>query len=186
MANYFVADGSPITGTGSIVTVSQGQFTVSTGISSGISIGDVLKFENTLGVVQDIFGIECQCGFDDRIYEIPSGSGDFAVYVKAALIAEGVTIDVPSYRLSTEVLQAYYSQSYIKYNTTNRYALTINNKKRINLGDFNRLIQNNPLFIVDDCSYIDGVAYSLAVETNTIDSINNNFKNSVEFRIAAK
>ena len=186
MANYFVADGAPTTGTGNIVTVSQGQFTIDLGTPSGINTGDVVKFGSTYGVVQDQFGNEYQCGYDDRVYAVPSGSGSFSVYAKAALTAEGITSDIPSYNLQTEVLQAYYSQSYIKYNTTKRYTLTIGNKKRINLGDFHSLIQNNPLFLVDDCTYIDGVVYSLAAESSTIDSINNAFKNSVEFRLAAQ
>ena len=186
MANYFVADGAPTTGTGNIVTVSQGQFTIDLGTPSGINTGDVVKFGSTYGVVQDQFGNEYQCGYDDRIYAVPSGSGPFSVYSKAALPANGITISVPSYTLQTEVLQAYYSQSYTKYNTTKRYGLTIGNKKRINLGDFHSLIQNNPLFLVDDCTYIDGVVYSLATESSTIDSINNAFKNSVEFRVPAQ
>jgi hypothetical protein len=186
MANYFVADGAPTTGTGSIVLAVQGQFTIDLGTPSGINTGDVVKFGSTYGVVQDQFGNEYQCGYDDRIYAVPSGSGAFSVYSKAALPANGITISVPSYNLQTEVLQAYYSQSYIKYNTTKRYTLTIGNKKRINLGDFHSLIQNNPLFLVDDCTYIDGVVYSLAAESSTIDSINNAFKNSVEFRLAAQ
>ena len=186
MANYFVADGAPTTGTGNIVLVVQGQFTIDLGTPSGINTGDVVKFGSTYGVVQDQVGNEYQCGYDDRIYAVPSGSGAFSVYSKAALPANGITISVPSYNLQTEVLQAYYSQSYIKYNSTKRYTLTIGNKKRINLGDFSSLIQNNPLFLVDDCTYIDGVVYSLAIETSTIDSINNAFKSSVEFRLAAQ
>lgn len=186
MANYFVADGSPTTGTGNIVLVTQGQFTIDLGTPTGINTGDVVKYGTTYGVVQDQVGNEYQCGYDDRIYSVPSGSGSFSVYSKAALTAEGYTIAVPAYTLETEVLQAYYSQSYIKYNTTKRYALTINNKSRLNLGDFHSLIQNNPLFIVDDCSYVDGVVYSLAVEESTIASANNKFKNSVAFRIAAQ
>jgi len=186
MANYFVADGAPTTGTGNIVLAVQGQFTIDLGTPSGINTGDVVKFGSTYGVVQDQVGNEYQCGYDDRIYAVPSGSGAFSVYSKAALPANGITISVPSYNLQTEVLQAYYSQSYTKYNTTKRYGLTIGNKKRINLGDFHSLIQNNPLFLVDDCTYIDGVVYSLAAESSTIDSINNAFKNSVEFRVSAQ
>ena len=186
MANYFVADGAPTTGTGNIVLAVQGQFTIDLGTPSGINTGDVVKFGSTYGVVQDQFGNEYQCGYDDRVYAVPSGSGSFSVYAKAALTAEGITSDIPSYNLQTEVLQAYYSQSYIKYSTTKRYTLTIGNKKRINLGDFHSLIQNNPLFLVDDCTYIDGAVYSLAVESSTIDSINNAFKNSVEFRLSAQ
>lgn len=186
MANYFVADGSPTTGIGNIVLVTQGQFTIDLGISSGVNIGDVVKYIGVYGVVQAQFGNEYQCGYDDRVYSAPTGSGGYSVYSKTALTTQGYTIEVSSYTLETELLQAYYSQSYIKYNTTKRYALTIGNKKRINLGDFHSLIQNNPLFMVDDCGYIDGVVYSLAIEESTVESINNKFKNSVAFRIAAQ
>lgn len=186
MANYFVADGSPTTGTGNIVLVVQGQFTIDLGTPTGINVGDVVKYGTTYGVVQAQVGNEYQCGYDDRIYSVPTGSGAFSVYAKAALTAEGYTTEVSSYTLETELLQAYYSQSYIKYNTTKRYALTIGNKSRLNLGDFNVVIQNNPLFMVDDCGYVDGVVYSLAIEDSTIESIKNKFKNSVAFRIAAQ
>ena len=186
MANYFVADGAPTTGVGSIVLVTQGQFTIDLGIPSGINVGDVIKYLGTYGVVQAQVGNEYQCGYDDRVYATPTGSGAFSVYSKAALTSQGYSITIPSYTLETELLQAYYSQSYIKYNTTKRYALTVGNNKRVNLGDFHSLIQNNPLFMVDDCGYIDGVVYSLAVEESTIASANNKFKNSVAFRIAAQ
>ena len=53
MANYFVADGAPTTGTGNIVLAVQGQFTINLGIPSGINTGDVVKFGSTYGVVQD-------------------------------------------------------------------------------------------------------------------------------------
>ena len=89
MANYFVADGAPTTGTGSIVLVAQGQFTIDLGPVAGINVGDVVKYGATYGVVQDIVGNEYQCGYDDRVYSVPSGSGSYSVYAKAALIAEG-------------------------------------------------------------------------------------------------
>lgn len=186
MANYFVADGAPTTGTGNIVLVTQGQFTIDLGTPTGINIGDVVKYGSTYGIVKDQLGNEYQCGYDDRVYSTPTGSGPFSVYAKAALIAEGIDINVKSYNFNTEVLQAYYSQSYIKYNTTKRYALTIGNKGRYNLGNFHILIQKNPLFLADDCSYIDGVVYSLAIEDITINSINNKFKNSIDFTVAAQ
>jgi len=186
MANYFVADGAPTTGAGSIVLVAQGQFTIDLGPVAGINVGDVVKYGTTYGIIQDAVGNEYQCGYDDRVYSVPSGSGSYSVYAKAALIAEGIDIDVQSYNFTTEVLQAYYSQSYIKYNTTKRYALTIGNKGRYNLGDFHSLIQNNPLFLADDCSYIDGVVYSLAIEEATVNSMNNKFKNSIDFTVAAQ
>ena len=184
MANYFVADGSPSTGTGNIVSVSQGQFTIDLGAT--FNVGDVVHYGGTVGVIQDIFGAEHQCGYDDRIYAVPSGSGSFSVYANAALTAEGITKDVSSYRIITDIQQAYYSQSYVKFNTTKLYSLVITNDNRLDLGDFNLLIQKNPLYIVDDCTYIDGAAYKLAIESSTIDSFNNKFKNTIEFRLVAQ
>ena len=43
MANYFVADGAPTTGTGNIVLAVQGQFTIDLSTPSGINVGDVVK-----------------------------------------------------------------------------------------------------------------------------------------------
>ena len=184
MANYFVADGAPSTGTGNIVTVSQGQFTIDLG--GTYNVGDVVHYGSTVGVIQDVFGVEHQCGYDDRIYAVPTGSGPFSVYANAALTAEGITKSVSSYRIISEVQQAYYSQSYVKFNTTKFYSLVIGNDNRLDLGDFNVLIQKNPLYIVDDCTYIDGAAYKLAIESSTIDSFNNKFQNTIEFRLVAQ
>lgn len=189
MSKYFVYDGAPQTGTGTRVLVGQGFFVIDLNTPSGFLVGDVIQYGDFYGVIESInLTDQVRVGYDDRIFQgtVPA-SAAYYIYEKAAGPAEGVSTNViHTYSISHEITQARYSDYHIPYNTSEKWYVTIDNFRRSYLGDFQSLIKKYPLFLVDDCSNVYGVAYKIASESDAFDIFNNSFKRNVKFRVIEK
>jgi hypothetical protein len=191
MARYFVYDGSPLvinslTSSGVI----QGRYSVTTGVTAAgnYAVGDVVYYKGTYGVITQVGlapGTTITVGYDDRIYTaIAPGAATMTIYNKPT--GDTTIDDLYSYTIDAEVVNAFYSERLIRYNSSEKFYLTIDNYKREFLNKFRELLKNDSLFLVDDCTYLYGVVYKVAMEEDTFTLVNNSFKKEIKFRIATK
>jgi hypothetical protein len=125
---------------------------------------------------------------------------DTRVYTGAAVsFADGGTIQgfdgsdimpVDTYTLQSEIAVATYSNAHLPYYSNVDYGIKI---PRIQgqRADAMQLLHHADLTNVNDCFTVfvdkcDNYAYSVIATTDTLDSINNNFARSLEFKVAKR
>ena len=165
---------------GSVITLASGSF----------DAGDVIyvPYSDTGSVYAYCTnGASRTFNFDDEIYEnVPSSIS--TTNGSRWQVANVIYNDVDAYRISVSVSKALYSESYLTYNTSIDYILTIANKRREYFsGTTNKsvrsLILTDNIVFTDDCKQ---VAYKTSFGQNGFELLNNRFKSSIEFNIATK
>ena len=150
--------------------------------------GDVvyMKINDTQGVVVVIQDNPSRGKFDKFIYSnVPSVSSTFtpAIAYRFDVSSTLLHSNVNSYKIETNTGLALYSENYRPYKTSFDYNIIIDNTRRVFNGDVKTLISTTWTVFKDSC---DDLAYLVAFNGDTIVTLNNKFKSSLEFKIATR
>ena len=150
--------------------------------------GDIvyMKINATQGVVVVVQDAVTRGKFDKFIYSnVPAVSSTFtptaAYYFDAA--SDLLHSDVVSYKVDNQASIAAYSESYRPYNVSFDYTLIIDDSKRLYNGDIKTLISTTWTVFKDSCK---DTAYLVSFAGDSIVTLNNKFKSSLEFNIATR
>tara|TARA_R110002153_G_scaffold239006_1_gene393449 strand:+ start:398 stop:952 length:555 start_codon:yes stop_codon:yes gene_type:complete len=142
-----------------------------------------MKISDTKGVVVVVQETITRGKFDNNIYNnVPSSFTPSVAYyfdVSSDLLSDTVS----SFRLEADATISTYSESYRPYNTSFKYNLIVDTRKRFLFGDVKELISTTWILFKDSC---DGVAYLVSFNEDTFVTLNNKFKSSLEFNIATR
>ena len=147
--------------------------------------GDVIymRISHTQGVVVVVQEVVTRGKFDNNIYtNVPNSfTPTFAYYfdVSTKLLSSSVS----SFRLQADATVSTYSESYRPYNTSSKYSVIVDTKRRLLFGDVKELISTTWVVFKDSCN---GVAYLVSFGEDTFVALNNKFKSSLEFNIATR
>lgn len=152
------------------------------------SPGDVfyIKINETQGVVVVAQDNTTRGKFDKFIYSnVPSVSSSFfpTFAYRFNVSSTRIHSNVNSYKIETSTGLALYSESYRPYKTSFDYTLIVDDSRRFFNGDVKTLISTTWTVFKDSC---DNVAYLVAFGGDSIITLNNKFKSSLEFKIATR
>ena len=150
--------------------------------------GDVvyMKINDTQGVVVVVQENTARGKFDKFIYSnVPSVSSTFTPTIAYKFDVSSTLLhsNVNSYKIETSTGLALYSESYRPYKTSFEYTLIVDDTRRFFNGDVKTLISTTWTVFKDSC---DNVAYLVAFGGDSIITLNNKFKSSLEFKIATR
>ena len=150
--------------------------------------GDVvyIKINDTQGVVVVVQDNPNRGKFDKFIYSnVPAVSSTFTPSLAYYFDASSTLLhtNVSSYKIETSTGLALYSESYRPYKTSFDYTLIVDDTRRFFNGDVKTLISTTWTVFKDSC---DNVAYLVAFGGDSIITLNNKFKSSLEFKIATR
>jgi hypothetical protein len=150
--------------------------------------GDIvyMKINATQGVVVVVQDPVARGKFDKFVYSnVPAVLSTFtptvAYYFDAA--SDLLHSDVLSYKLDNQASIAAYSESYRPYNVSFDYTLIVDDTRRFYNGDIKTLISTTWTVFKDSCK---DVAYLVSFAGDSIVTLNNKFKSSLEFNIATR
>ena len=180
-------------GTNTPTALNTGQCTVTdeetiTAANALGSAGDVvyIKINETQGVVVVVKDDPARGKFDKFIYSnVPSVSSTFTPTIAYKFDVSSTLLhsNVNSYKIETSTGLALYSESYRPYKTSFEYTLIVDDTRRFFNGDVKTLISTTWTVFKDSC---DNVAYLVAFSGDSIITLNNKFKSSLEFKIATR
>ena len=150
--------------------------------------GDVvyIKINDTQGVVVVVKDNPNRGKFDKFIYSnVPAVSSTFTPSLAYYFDASSTLLhtNVSSYKIETSTGLALYSESYRPYKTSFDYNLIVDDTRRFFNGDVKTLISTTWTVFKDSC---DDLAYLVAFGGDSIITLNNKFKSSLEFKIATR
>lgn len=152
------------------------------------SPGDVvyIKINETQGVVVVVQDTVTRGKFDKFIYSnVPAVASTFtpSVAYYFDVTSDLLHSNVNSYKIETSTGLALYSESYRPYKTSFDYTLIVDDTRRFFNGDVKTLISTTWTVFKDSC---DDLAYLVAFGGDSIITLNNKFKSSLEFKIATR
>jgi hypothetical protein len=152
------------------------------------SPGDVvyIKINETQGVVVVVQDTATRGKFDKFIYSnVPAVAATFTPTVAYYFDVSSTLLhsNVNSYKIDTSTGLALYSESYRPYKTSFDYKLIVDDTRRFFNGDVKTLISTTWTVFKDSC---DDLAYLVAFGGDSIITLNNKFKSSLEFKIATR
>jgi len=150
--------------------------------------GDIvyIKINDTQGVVVVVKDNPNRGKFDKFIYSnVPAVSSTFTPSLAYYFDASSTLLhtNVSSYKIETSTGLALYSESYRPYKTSFDYNLIVDDTRRFFNGDVKTLISTTWTVFKDSC---DDLAYLVAFGGDSIVTLNNKFKSSLEFKIATR
>lgn len=150
--------------------------------------GDIvyMKINATQGVVVVVQDTVTRGKFDKFIYSnVPAVSSTFTPSLAYYFDTSSTLLhtNVNSYKIETSTGLALYSESYRPYKTSFDYNLIVDDTRRLFNGDVKALISTTWTVFKDSC---DNVAYLVAFGGDSIITLNNKFKSSLEFKIATR
>tara|TARA_R110000772_G_scaffold198192_1_gene308859 strand:- start:2751 stop:3305 length:555 start_codon:yes stop_codon:yes gene_type:complete len=142
-----------------------------------------MKISDTQGVVVVVQETVTRGKFDKDIYNnVPSSFTPSLAYyfdINSDLLSDSVS----SFRLQADATISRYSESYRPYNSSFKYSLIVDSRKRLLFGDAKELISTTWVLFKDGCNE---VAYLVSFDEDTFVALNNKFKSTLEFNIATR
>jgi hypothetical protein len=140
-----------------------------TGTAMGEPIGD--------------FPVTIAAKIDKNFYDFSKRGGQtyMVVVYSVDLYSDSVANYANTYRITSEIEKAHYSDLMIAYSKKITHVLTVDNLRR-NFWNSKDALMADTIFIVEACSQ---KAYKISINDSTFDIFNDKFKSSVSFNLAS-
>lgn len=140
-----------------------------TGTTMGEQIGD--------------FPVTIAAKIDKNFYEFSKRGGQsyMVVVYSVALYSDLVANYANTYRITSEIEKAHYSDLMIAYSKKITHVLTVDNLRR-NFWNSKDALMADTIFLVEECNQ---KAYKISINESTFDIFNDKFKSSISFNLAS-
>jgi hypothetical protein len=137
----------------------------------------------TMGEDIGDFPVTVAAKIDKNFYDFSKRSGQtyMVVIYSVSLYSDSVANYAKTYRITSSVEKAHYSDLMIAYSKKISHILTVDNLRR-NFWNSKDALMADTIFIVEECNE---KAYKISINDSTFEIFNDKFKSSVSFNLAS-
>lgn len=129
------------------------------------------------------FPVAISAKVDKNFYDFTKQSGEtyMVVVYSVALYSNLASNYARTYRITSNIEKAHYSDLMIAYSKKITHVLTLDNLRR-NFWDIKDALMADTIFLVEECNQ---KAYKISINESTFDIFNDKFKSSISFNLAS-
>lgn len=129
------------------------------------------------------FPVGISAKVDKNFYDFTKQSGEtyMVVVYSVSLYSNLAANYARTYRITSNIEKAHYSDLMITYSKKITHVLTVDNLRR-NFWDSKDALMADTIFLVEECNQ---KAYKISVNESTFDIFNDKFKSSISFNLAS-
>lgn len=129
------------------------------------------------------FPVAISAKVDKNFYDFAKQSGEtyMVVVYSVSLYSDLAANYASTYRITSNIEKAHYSDLMIAYSKKITHVLTVDNLRR-NFWDSKDALMADTIFLIEECNQ---KAYKISVNESTFDIFNDKFKSSISFNLAS-
>jgi hypothetical protein len=129
------------------------------------------------------FPVGISAKVDKNFYDFTKQSGQtyMVVVYSVALYSDLSANYASTYRITSNIEKAHYSDLMIAYSKKITHVLTVDNLRR-NFWNSKDALMADTIFLLEECNQ---KAYKISINESTFDIFNDNFKSSISFNLAS-